>query len=341
MINNKSKPEHLHVAFIIPDHYWAGSISLIVDVLAAVNMLTEQYGDGTHPKYVTHYLFDPDVPPKGLSECYFAMQPLAAEHAELLYDIVVVPAIWSITPQQLTQYKTLLPWLTAQGRAGAHLISITSGAIFLAESGLLSNQQITLHWAFQDLFQTLFPNISIRTDVTSLTEGKIWSSSGISPSIDLVYQLVRQYSGEMLARLCAKYFMLDEHKKGPSGAFNHPQQEGRFRDNLVSGIKNWLQANIHRTINSQEIAQQFHMSYRNLNRRFSAEVGHPPQEYLQNLRLDRAAKLMISSKMNVENVAYQCGYSSASALAKAFKKRFGLSPLNYRKFMLSQSSKKD
>lgn len=312
------------MAFAIPAQYWTGSIALTVDVLTGINLLIQQDAMFDAACYDIHFLHEPGMKPEGMSSCSFTMRELD----DLEYDIVIVPAVWSITPMELKGYRIFPGWLEEQNRCGAHLVSVTNGAFFLAEAGLLSGKEVTIHWAFQDLFQSLFPDVRVRGDLQSLCSGAVWSSSGISPTIDMVYQLIRKHSGEKLAQACAKYFMLEDHVKPPSDLV-----EVSSRDSLVSAIRNWLSLNYHRPISSQEIAEQFHMSYRNLNRRFAAETGKAPQEYLQGLRLDRAAKLMASTGMSVEHVALQCGYSNASALGKVFKKQFGLSPVGYRKYM--------
>lgn len=316
--------EMIKVAFVIPDQYWSGSISLLVDVLSGINMLIQQEAMLSTAPYDIHYLYDPTLKPMGMSDCHFPMNVLD----DIAYDIVIIPAIWSITPKQLKAYRHLPNWLTKQKEQDAHFISVTNGAFFLAEAGLLTGREVTIHFAFQDLFRSLYPDVRIRADRQTFTTGSVWSSSGISPTMEMVYQLIRKYSGEKLAQACAKYFMLEDHVKPPLDIV-----EFSSRDTLVSAIKNWLEINYHRSINSQEIADQFHMSYRNLNRRFTAETGQAPQAYLQSLRLDRAAKLMSSTRMSVEHVAQQCGYSNANVLGKIFKKRFGQSPLAYRKYM--------
>jgi transcriptional regulator GlxA family with amidase domain len=329
MIGFGSPVEPTRVAFVIPSQYWSGSISLTVDVLSGINLLIQQEAIGDAACYDIHFLYDPSVEPQGMSDCTFTMKALD-DHQ---YDIVIIPAIWSITPKEIKAYSRLFEWLKKQREFDAHFVSITNGAFFLAEAGILSGREVSIHWAFQDLFQSLYPDVRVRSDLPCCYTGSVWSSSGISPTMDLVYQLIRKYSGETLAQSCAKYFMLEDHIKPPKDITLTSK-----RDTLVSAIKDWLHINYHREISSKDIADQFHMSYRNLNRRFTEEMGKPPQEYLQGLRLDRAAKLMASTNMSVEHVALQCGYGSANSLGKIFKKKFGRSPLAYRKYMLTRNT---
>ncbi|HHF0522403.1 TPA: GlxA family transcriptional regulator [Vibrio alginolyticus] len=323
-LNEKNLQQYIKVGFIIPDQYWSGSIALIVDVLEGVNMLIQQKALYPNPLFEIHYLREPGMKPMGMSHCRFETKELC----DGIYDVIVIPAVWSITPKSLEDYKVLPSWLHRQSKHNAHFISVTNGAFFLAEAGLINDKEVALHWAFKDLFGALYPNVRVRSDLQTVSTGKTWSSSGINPTIELVYKLIQTYNGEKLAQLCAKYFMIEEQIKPPKEFEEHPN-----RGSIISAIQSWMDQNYQRPINSKEIAEQFHMSYRNLNRRFSSEIGQAPQAYLQTLRLNRAAKLMTSTKMSVEHVASQCGYSCASALGKAFKRRYDMSPLAYRKFM--------
>lgn len=62
---------------------------------------------------------------------------------------------------------------------------------------------------------------------------------------------------------------------------------------------------------------------------FSLE--HVKQEYLSNFRLTRAAELLKLTDYTIESIAISCGYRDPLVFAKAFKKKYGASPMRYRK----------
>ncbi|RKT82654.1 AraC-type DNA-binding protein [Saccharopolyspora antimicrobica] len=66
-------------------------------------------------------------------------------------------------------------------------------------------------------------------------------------------------------------------------------------------------------------------------RRFTEVVGEPPMTYLTSWRLALAADLLRESDATIGAVARQVGYGSAFALSNAFKRRFGISPQEYRR----------
>ena len=54
-------------------------------------------------------------------------------------------------------------------------------------------------------------------------------------------------------------------------------------------------------------------------------------DYVSRMRLSKAKSLLRDENKSVEDVAMECGYSSANYFGLIFKKEVGLSPLNYKK----------
>lgn len=74
------------------------------------------------------------------------------------------------------------------------------------------------------------------------------------------------------------------------------------------------------------LARAAHTSRSTLARRFSAEVGTPPMRFLTRRRLGVARALLRDTRLTLDEIAAQVGYSSAFALSKAFKREYGHAP---------------
>ena len=83
-------------------------------------------------------------------------------------------------------------------------------------------------------------------------------------------------------------------------------------------------------INVTDIADYIGISRTYLNHIFQKELGISSQKFLMDFRLHKAANLLISSDLPVAEVSAQVGYDDSLAFSKAFKKKFELSPKNYR-----------
>ena len=71
------------------------------------------------------------------------------------------------------------------------------------------------------------------------------------------------------------------------------------------------------------------MSRSGLNKKLNALTDLPTHQFILRLRLKRAAKLLKKASGNVSEIAYQVGFSNISHFAKAFRKRYGLSPSEF------------
>jgi AraC family transcriptional regulator len=63
---------------------------------------------------------------------------------------------------------------------------------------------------------------------------------------------------------------------------------------------------------------------------FRAQVGESPYQYLQQVRLDQAARRLAASEASVLEVALDCGFADPGRFARAFRARFGCTPRAYR-----------
>ncbi|CAE6824736.1 HTH-type transcriptional activator RhaS [Paraburkholderia domus] len=104
-----------------------------------------------------------------------------------------------------------------------------------------------------------------------------------------------------------------------------PSVSERIRDSA-----HWLEANSGRPVAIDEAAQLSAMSERNFLRRFKAEMGVTPSDYLAYVRLDRSCRLLIETTLPVDKIARRCGVGSGGQLAKLFRKHLAVTPTEYR-----------
>lgn len=100
---------------------------------------------------------------------------------------------------------------------------------------------------------------------------------------------------------------------------------------LVHKALSYLDGNYTANIGIQDIAQSCCISPQHLNKIFFKEMQVTPYAYLLNRRMILACNLLVSTDYNIEQVAQKIGYSSAYNFMNQFKKRFGMTPSEYRK----------
>jgi AraC-like DNA-binding protein len=79
-----------------------------------------------------------------------------------------------------------------------------------------------------------------------------------------------------------------------------------------------------------DLARQIHCSERHLRRLFHEEFGVPFRTRQIELRLQRACQLLVTSDAKILNIAYDSGYRHLGLFNAMFKKRFGLTPSEWR-----------
>lgn len=99
----------------------------------------------------------------------------------------------------------------------------------------------------------------------------------------------------------------------------------------INHLIRYIKANLDVNLTLNLLAAQIHMSPAYLSRYFKQKTGKNISEYIAELRVEKAKKLLISTTHSITDVCFLCGYSSVPNFRKYFKKIVGMSPGNYRK----------
>ncbi len=127
------------------------------------------------------------------------------------------------------------------------------------------------------------------------------------------------------------FSLLAENYNHIAGASKGGETRYDYGSNVyVEQAIDYIKWNHSHGINVTDIADYIGISRTYLNHIFQKELGISSQKFLMDFRLHKAANLLISSDLPVAEVSAQVGYDDSLAFSKAFKKKFGLSPKNYR-----------
>lgn len=121
-------------------------------------------------------------------------------------DCAIVPG--GVVDAALRQAE-LLAWVAAQARRTRVLASVCTGALLLAQAGLLDGLQATTHWEDLDALRALRPAVQVREGLRWVDEGAVVTSAGISAGIDMSLHLVQRLAGHDLAVRTARQMAFD------------------------------------------------------------------------------------------------------------------------------------
>lgn len=255
-------------------------------------------------------------------------------------SIVIIPASVMDGDTWVTgRYPKEVRWLKNVHANGAILCSACSGALLLAETGLLDDQDVTTHWTLERTFRENFPGVRLRLEreLVISPDGTLVMSGASTAWHDLALYLVSRFSGPATARSVAKFFMLQWHADGqtPFIPFDEPIDHG---DPAVLAAQAWLQAHWSDPCPVEVMIARSGLSTRNFARRFQKATGHAPLAYVQSVRMEHAKRMLESGSESIDEISAAVGYEDSSFFRRLFKRKVGLRPGDYRRKFAPQPS---
>lgn len=256
---------------------------------------------------------------------FFLDAPYGLE-AVLSADTVVVPGIADLdVPIPQTVCEALRH---AAGR-GACAASICTEAFVLAEAGLLDDRRAATHWEDAPLLAARYPAVRVDADVLYVDEGQVLTSAGIAAGIDLCLYLVRRDYGAEVANTVARRLVVPPHRSGGQSQYAErpmPVTEGGG----LEPTRKWMVEQLAEPLALDRMAAHARMSRRTFVRRFRAETGSSPLQWLIYQRVLFAQRLLERTSDSMERIAARCGFGSALVLRQQFRRVLGTTPSAYR-----------
>lgn len=128
----------------------------------------------------------------------------------------------------------------------------------------------------------------------------------------------------------AKVYLLKSHPEGqlPYAQLVRPQAHA---DAKVRACEAWLARHFREPSVVTAAVVHLRVAERTLKRRFKAATGLTLIDYVQNLRIEEAKRLLESTRRSAEDVGADVGYADGSFFRRLFKRRTGLTPAAYRR----------
>ena len=108
----------------------------------------------------------------------------------------------------------LTDWLRVHGPRAERLVSVCTGAIRLAEAGLLDGRRVTTHWAYSDKLARDHPAVEVDPDPIYVRDGQVSTSAGVTSGIDLALALVEEDLGRDAALAIARHLVVFLRRPG-------------------------------------------------------------------------------------------------------------------------------
>ena len=224
----------------------------------------------------------------------------------------------------------LIAWLKDSRMRARRCGSICTGAFVLAAAGLLDGRRATTHWAMAAELSRRYPQITVDVDRIFVRDGSVYTSAGVTTGIDLALGLIEEDHGRTLSLRVAR--ALVAYLKRPAG-------QSQFSNHLLAQFaasppvrqaQEWALEHLTADLSVKALAARAGMSERSFRRAFAAETGETPRDFVERIRIDAARSLFEEAQSPVQVVARRCGFATVDNLRRAFVRRFGVTPQQYR-----------
>ncbi len=237
---------------------------------------------------------------------------------------------------RVRQRSDILEWLKqAEGKL-ARLGSVCSGALVLAEAGLLDGKMATTHWSRCDEMRQQFPAVQVIEDRLHSYDAQgldgdphIFTSAGVTAGIDLALALVEADQGRAIALAVARRLVMFLKRPGGQAQFSAYLTPAIGGTAQLARLLEWIPGNLDGDLSLEALSARAAMSARTFSRVFTRDLGMTPARYVERVRIEAARALLQDDAMSVTRVARLCGFGHPETLRRAFQRHLSISPQEY------------
>jgi transcriptional regulator GlxA family with amidase domain len=249
-------------------------------------------------------------------------------------DFVIIPGIdfASFKRGELQkEVQEMQKWLKRHKIAGVKIATICSGALILAEAGMLNGYSCTSHWKCIDFIKEHYPDINIYSNRLFVKDRNIYTSAGMTSGMDMSLAILEELYGPILTSKVAREMVIFLRRdKDNSQESVYLEYQTHFNP-AIHKVQDYIISHPAQNPGLDTLSGVANMSERNLTRTFKDVTGHTITEFKHEVKLSLAKTFLNNPSFTVNMVAQKCGFSDPRQLRRIWKKKVGGSISNYRK----------
>jgi len=226
--------------------------------------------------------------------------------------------------------ERLIRWIRSAAKRSRRTASVCTGAFLLAQAGLLNGRKATTHWSACAALKRRYPQVQVEPDPIFVEDGGVYTSAGVTAGMDLALALVDQDLGREVALEVARWLVLFLRRPGGQSQFSAQLAAQAAEREPLRELQAWIPDNLDADLSVPALARRVAMSERNFARAFRREVGMTPAAYVETSRVESARIALESGGEPVDGIARRTGFGTVETMRRAFRRRLGVSPGDYR-----------
>ncbi|NUP25800.1 MAG: helix-turn-helix domain-containing protein [Nocardia sp.] len=246
--------------------------------------------------------------------------------------LLLVPAVNILGAEELIRLVSAPESAPALDRirsvhaTGAPLGAACTGTFLLAEAGVLNGSRATTSWWLGPSFRRRYPRVLLDESATLCRGDRVTTAGAVLSHLDLALSFVHAQS-PALAELVGRYMAAGNRKTQADFAVPEVVAAG---DSLTAAFERWVREHIGDGFRIAHAAAELGVTERSLQRATQAELGRSPRDFVDDIRLERAAQLLRTTTQTVDTVAARVGYLNGGTLRNLIRRRRGMSMAEFR-----------
>ncbi|MGF7132839.1 transcriptional regulator GlxA family with amidase domain [Paraburkholderia sp. EB58] len=179
--------------------------------------------------------------------------------------------------------------------------------------------------------QRSFPTIAVEEDQIFIVGGPIWTSAGMTATIDMALAMIEKDHGQDVSRAVARKLVVHHRRAGGQSQFSTLLDLEPKSDRIQKAI-DYANANLRNALTVEELADVAGLSPRQFSRAFSAETAQSPAKAVEHLRVEAARLLLEKGRLSLDVIADEVGFSDRERMRRAFLRTIGQPPQAVRRF---------
>ncbi|HJT79791.1 MAG TPA: helix-turn-helix domain-containing protein [Chthoniobacterales bacterium] len=244
-------------------------------------------------------------------------------------DTIIIPGGSGL--QRNDTLAELARWLTTNGSKARRVAAVCGGIYPLAQSGLLDGRTVTTHWRLAHDLAKRFPAVHVKTHSTFVKDGSFYTCGGGAAGIEMALSLIQEDQGPDVAMGLAREMVVRLRPPGEDEGQPDLSVYQSSPSDKIAELPSWIVAHLDHDLSVQVLAQRACVCPRHLRRLFRIAFKKSPAEFVEQLRLREAGRRLQTSRHSIDSIASAVGYASADVFRRAFERRVGVTPREYRK----------
>jgi transcriptional regulator GlxA family with amidase domain len=172
--------------------------------------------------------------------------------------------------------------------------------------------------------------IAVEEDQIFVVDGPIWTSAGMTATIDMALAMIERDHSQDVSRAVARKLVVYHRRAGGQSRFSKLLDLEPKSDRIQKAI-DYANANLRNALTVEELADVARLSPRQFSRAFTAETGQSPAKAVEHLRVEAARLLLESGRLSLDVIAAEVGLTDRERMRRAFLRTIGQPPQAVRR----------